>query len=134
MPVELQDDGYCFVCGKLNTEGLQLSFQKTEQGITAHFSIPRRYQGYHNIVHGGIIAALLDEASVKLLFYEGTTRAVTAEMNLRYRKPLQVDEQAEVHAWLKERQRRICLVDAMIRNRNGDTVASGTVKLFVLDN
>lgn len=133
MPVELQDDGYCFVCGKLNAEGLQLSFQKTEQGITARFSIPRRFQGYQNIVHGGIIAALLDEASVKLLALEGA-RAVTAEMNLRYRKPLRVEENAEVRAFLKERQKRICLVDAMIKDQSGDTVASGTVKLFMLGN
>jgi len=133
VPVELQDDGYCFVCGKLNAEGLQLSFRKTEQGITARFSIPRRFQGYRNIVHGGIIAALLDEASVKLLALEGA-RAVTAEMNLRYRKPLRVEENAEVRAFLKERQKRICLVDAMIKNQNGDTVASGTVKLFLLSN
>jgi len=133
VPVELQDDGYCFVCGKLNAEGLQLSFQKTEQGITARFSIPRRFQGYQNIVHGGIIAALLDEASVKLLALEGA-RAVTAEMNLRYRKPLRVEENAEVRAFLKERQKRICLVDAMIKNQSGDTVASGTVKLFMLGN
>jgi len=132
LPVELEEDGYCFICGKLNADGLRISFEDTEQGITAFFSVPGRFQGYRNIVHGGIIAALLDEASVKLISLKGI-RAVTAGMDLRFRKPLMVNERASVHARLISERKKVCEVEATIVKENGEIVADCKAKLFLPD-
>lgn len=92
-PVELKDDQNCFVCGEKNMAGLQLRFvvNKPERSITAEFVPTRIYQGFADIVHGGIIAAVLDEAMTKLAFSLGM-EAVTGKLTVRFRHPLMVGE------------------------------------------
>ena len=54
----------CFVCGMENPIGLKLAFYEDEGGrVIAHFTPREEYQGYPGVLHGGIIAALLDEAA-----------------------------------------------------------------------
>ena len=52
----------CFVCGVENTYGLNLSFYSTKLGeVTVETVVPDRFQGYPGVVHGGIVASLVDE-------------------------------------------------------------------------
>ena len=54
----------CFVCGLENPYGLHLRFFDSEPGeVIAEVTVPEQFQGYPGIVHGGIIAAMLDEAA-----------------------------------------------------------------------
>jgi acyl-coenzyme A thioesterase PaaI-like protein len=54
----------CFVCGVENIQGLQIDFYEVEAGkVTAAITVPQHFQGYPGIVHGGIIAAMLDEVA-----------------------------------------------------------------------
>ncbi len=89
--MELEGGLGCFVCGKGNPHGLQMDFELNEaqRTITAKWVPDERYQGYDGIVHGGIIATLLDEGVAKLC-YMLDLRAATAEMTVRYRKPVPV--------------------------------------------
>ena len=55
---------FCFVCGLANTYGLKLRFYTTAPGeVTADYVVTEQYQGFPGIVHGGIVAAMLDEAA-----------------------------------------------------------------------
>ena len=82
--------GYCWICGEKNPGGLQLKFDlnKDEETIQTSFISPETYQGYDGIVHGGILSALLDEAMAKLAFELGYN-AVTAMLNVRFKRPRQ---------------------------------------------
>jgi len=59
----LVDNNYCFACGKDNSDGLQLKFKYSEDGSKAETTYipPEKFQGWKDIVHGGIITTLLDE-------------------------------------------------------------------------
>jgi acyl-coenzyme A thioesterase PaaI-like protein len=58
----------CFVCGVENPVGLHLKFYQTSPNeVTANLTVPEYYQGYPGILHGGIAAALLDEAAGRAL-------------------------------------------------------------------
>lgn len=78
----------CFVCGKDNACGLRQRFRATDSGVETLFQAEERYCGYPGVVHGGIIAALLDEtmgwasAVAKRHFF------VTADLRVRYILPL----------------------------------------------
>jgi uncharacterized protein (TIGR00369 family) len=95
--MKLADDGYCFVCGPRNPVGLKLDFKFNGNTIKADFIPKKEHQGYLNIVHGGIITTLLDEAMVKLAIALNMP-AVTAHMDVRLRKALNVGEMLTVEA------------------------------------
>jgi len=82
---------YCFVCGLQNPVGLQLRFKDDSQNtVRAEFTVPDQFNGYPGVVHGGIVAAILDEVSGRALLARGhdvTNLFVTLKMEVRYRVP-----------------------------------------------
>lgn len=124
------DEGSCFVCGKANPHGLHVGFTKTDGGASAEFIADSHFQGYEGIVHGGVVAALLDEASAKALLLDGV-RALTAEITLRYKSPLLVGQRAKVTARVSGVRGRVCRVDAEMRGETGEVIALSTAKLFI---
>jgi len=129
MTAGLIDDGYCFVCGKSNPNGLKVEFKKTDNGVTAEFSAGKNLQGYKDIVHGGIIATVLDEASVKALLSRGI-KAVTAEITLRFKKTLFINENAIINADIGRERGRLYEINAEIRKMDGELIAQSSAKLF----
>jgi uncharacterized protein (TIGR00369 family) len=85
---ELRDNEHCFVCGKDNPAGLQVVFEtdRNNKTITGWFTPRSEHEGWEGIVHGGILAALLDEAMVKLAAHGGTP-AVSAEITVKFKAP-----------------------------------------------
>ena len=94
---DLSDDGHCFVCGPKNPIGLKLDFIFDGTTLKTRFVPRKEHQGYTDIVHGGIIAALLDEVMVKLAIERGMP-AVTARMDIRLKHALPVGEEVTVEA------------------------------------
>lgn len=82
---------HCFVCGVENPVGLRIQFvDDGDSTVTAEVNVPEQYNGYPGVVHGGIVAAILDEASGRALLARGhdvTNLFVTLKMELRYRQP-----------------------------------------------
>lgn len=85
----------CFACGKNNPIGLKLTFEYSENKAVSFYTVTKNFQGYNSIVHGGIIATLLDEAMAKIILKTGV-EAVTGEMTLKYRKPVPVEKEIKV--------------------------------------
>ena len=77
----------CFVCGIENPCGLHLKFYTTGPGeVTADYTVPDCYQGYPGIVHGGIVAAILDEITGRAYMGSQPPRFMyTARLEMRYR-------------------------------------------------
>jgi acyl-coenzyme A thioesterase PaaI-like protein len=57
------------------------------------------FEGYPDMLHGGIICALLDGAMTNCLFAHGHA-AVTAELKVRFRHPVVTKRPARVRAWI----------------------------------
>ncbi|MBI4824163.1 MAG: PaaI family thioesterase [Nitrospirae bacterium] len=93
----LLDNGYCFACGSKNTEGLKLSFTSHGSSVTSVFVLEKRHQGYKDVVHGGIICTILDEAMVKAGIEAGAS-PVTVELTVRFKESLGIGEKAVVEA------------------------------------
>ena len=51
----------CFVCGVRNDAGLKLQFRREDDLVVAEFLPQTQFQGFPGVVHGGILASLLDE-------------------------------------------------------------------------
>jgi uncharacterized protein (TIGR00369 family) len=90
----------CYVCGSANGHGLGLEFRRNEHGgVEAVFACHTVFEGYPDMLHGGIICTLLDGAMTNCLFAHGVT-AVTAELKVRFRHPVVTKRPARVRAWI----------------------------------
>jgi acyl-coenzyme A thioesterase PaaI-like protein len=88
-PVQVEYDRRCFGCGELNEDGLKLSFAPADPAgiVKARFAVPPAYQSWTGVVHGGIVALLLDEAVGWAAWHAGRP-GVTGRLEVRYRQPL----------------------------------------------
>ncbi len=83
---------HCFVCGLESSVGLKLTFYDAgPDQAEAGYTVPEEYQGYPGLVHGGIMAAMLDEVIGRAAMSGDPTHfTLTARLSLRYRKPVPV--------------------------------------------
>src|SRR5688572_15525431 len=86
--IELPHTAGCLVCGRQNPHGLRLSLHVDEaSGVVAVDFIPRpEHIGFEGIVHGGVLATVLDEAMVWAATWTGRRFCVCGEMTVRFRK------------------------------------------------
>ena len=90
----------CLLCGSKNPIGLQLDFKPGKDGaVVAQFICQFRFEGYKGFLHGGVAAALLDSAMTNCLFARGIA-ALTAGLNVTYKKPVRCGRSAQINAWL----------------------------------
>jgi len=125
-----QDDDMCFACGKENAEGLKLAFEIEDGRIRTEFTFGKKFQGYTDIVHGGIIGLVLDEVMVNLPWKIYKVPVVSAEMNVRLIKPARVGRKIIFTAWFANENHHRKLVDTASEARleDGTLIARATAK------
>lgn len=125
---------HCFGCGAINDVGMKLRFELDvdEKRTHGRFALGENYRGGGRYAHGGIIAVVLDEAMGKLSKLT-EERAVTAELNVEYRKPVPVDQEILVQGWQTEEKGRNRFRAAEIRDAEGNLLARGKGRFVVID-
>lgn len=119
----------CVVCGQPRPGGLGLAFHAEPDGsVTARFDAAGRFEGYDGMVHGGVISALADGAMTHCLFAHGIA-AVTAELNVRFRHPMNADEPVEIVARITRDARPLFTLQADLA-QNGRVKARATAKFM----
>jgi uncharacterized protein (TIGR00369 family) len=123
----------CFGCGGANDLGMKLTFvqDNVNRRIVGKFILGEAYQGGGGMGHGGIIATLLDEAMGKVCRFR-EVRAVTAELNVQYLKPVRVDQEIIVEGFETDVKGRNLFLAAEIRNGAGEILAKGTGRFVVI--
>lgn len=122
----------CFVCGKDNTRGLRIRFFIDGEGVKASFTPDETLVGYENTVHGGIISALLDEAIIWAVYAATKRFGVTAEINVRFRKPLPIQEECIVLGRMLEDRGRLWIAEGKIFDEEGNLCARARGKVVPL--
>lgn len=105
----------CVVCGAAHPTGLRVAFSpRDDGGVQGTFQGDPSWEGYHGLLHGGVLGALLDGAMTNCLFAHGIS-AVTAELNVRYLECVPVGRRLEISAWLVRTRGRVHVLQAEIR-------------------
>lgn len=90
----------CLLCGEKNPWSLNLNFSPGSDGaVSARFQPHHGLQGYTDILHGGVIAALLDAAMTHCLFHHNI-QAVTGDLHVRFVQPVSCDSVVSIRAWI----------------------------------
>ena len=122
MRIPPHHDPACWGCGD-NPDGIRLPAPVEEgaERYEATFRFDERHQGGPGIVHGGLVAAALDEACGLLAtWYRFPT--VTARIFVRYRRPVPINADLELAARVVGGRGRRIHVDAELR-RDGEILA-----------
>ncbi len=133
MLLEPNPANICFGCGGANARGMKLTFEQDDnaQRIRGNFKLGAEYQGGPGFIHGGIIATVLDEVMGKVNRFRGV-RAVTAELNVEYLKPVKVDEDLIVEGHEVEKSGRNMILAGEIRNQSGQVLARGRGRFVII--
>ena len=122
----------CFGCGQNNPIGLKLNFGWDGKTVRAEFTPTKLYQGWAEVVHGGIIMCLLDEAMAYAARFEGLT-CITARIQVKLKRPTLIDEPLIITSWVTKKSRRLVETKADISLTDGTPVAEGTATQFVIN-
>ena len=115
--------GSCFACS--NPSGLKLRFWHTEKGAASRCAVPATYCGFDGLVHGGIIATMLDEVSCWALFARLGKLGVTREMTTRFLKPVRTGTELILAADIVSHDPRAAMVRATVSDADGTVLAEG---------
>ena len=108
----------CFACGKCNIQGLNMKFDNGQDGSTCYVSIPKKFQSYEGVVHGGIVATMLDAAMVHTLQQKSGGNPLTCRLEVRYLRAVPSGEILTVNARAIGKRGRVMLANAEIMCSN----------------
>ena len=131
MKKEFRDDRVCFVCGEKNAAGLKLRIRMdSERGESSvDVTFPEHFQGWAKVVHGGLLATVLDEAMIYAAGAKGLM-CVTGEMTVRFVKPASTGVAYKLKGRFLEDKGRIVLAESALLDSDGQELARASGKLF----
>jgi len=124
--IRAQAHANCVVCSRSSKRGLGLEFTVSEDGsVQATFSCDKAFEGYANVLHGGLISCLLDGAMTNCMFAHGYA-AVTAELNIRFQHSVVIGEPVTVRARIDRSSSRLHVLKAeVVQNQQVKASAVG---------
>lgn len=126
--------GYrCFGCSPDNENGLRMEFEDDGEYILCHWNPRSCFQGYLNVLHGGIQSTLIDEIASWVVMVHLKTGGVTSRMDIRYLKRVMVNEgPILIRAKLEQCRHRIAFVKTELFNAAGELACEATVQYFLM--
>lgn len=121
----------CFACGTSNPHGLGLTFVTATDGSVHANWWPRDvHEGFAGIIHGGIVATVLDEAMSKAVA-ANVEPGLTCRLEVRLSRSVSTNERLTVRGWVVDRHRRRIQAAAEILDDSGAERASGSATFLV---
>lgn len=122
---------HCFVCGLSNPFGLHLRFYNTGLGeVSAEVTLPEQFEGYPGVVHGGIVAAMLDEAAGRShMMGEDARFMYTARLEVRYRKNVPVGKPIRLVGKAGTSKRRTAVATSAVYDEENNLLAEAEALL-----
>ncbi len=115
----------CFGCGSDNSVGIGLDgFAVDGSLVTAPF-VPRpQFAGFEGILHGGVLATVLDEISAWSAMLTEGVFVFTATLDIRYQKKATVDEVFTLTGTVSERRGKRLSIEAKVLSESGTVAQS----------
>ncbi len=117
----------CFVCGADNECGLKARFYFDGDKAATEYAAERRFEGYHDIFHGGITAALMDEVMIKALLAQEIF-VMTVELSVKYIKAIYIGQKITFEGRLEKGRGKLYITSGKAINDRGEVVAEATGK------
>ncbi len=115
----------CFGCGKDNPFGLKLEifWNEKERCTVCDLKLDERYQGFEGVIHGGIVSTVCDELLWWCITASLKKCTVTAEMTVKYKRPVKSNERYRATARVVSAKGRRIEAVCRIEEEGGATAA-----------
>jgi acyl-coenzyme A thioesterase PaaI-like protein len=121
----------CFGCSPNNPIGLQLSFFEERDEIVSRWLPQSNFQGYLNILHGGIQAALMDEIASWTVYVKVKTAGFTSKAEIRYLKPVNIEQgPITLRSKVKQMRRNLADIEVLLYDTNNALCAEGLLTFY----
>ena len=127
-------DDYCFACGARNPIGIHMQIKYLKDAVAAEslLALPKEFQGWQEVIHGGILATLLDEIMMHAIWHFAGA-GVTLGLEVQFRQPLAPAEMVLVRGSLTETKgRRLKARGEIIRQADKRLIANSSGRYLLL--
>ncbi|MGB2579960.1 hypothetical protein AAIR98_001879 [Elusimicrobium simillimum] len=118
----------CFLCGKDNPRGMHVHWveDKENKTVVCETEISEDYRSYPGIVHGGIVAALLDETSGRAILMDNGHDAlmVTLKLEVIYKKVTPTNTKIKIVGRVKKTGKSKAIVEGEVVLPDGSISAT----------
>jgi uncharacterized protein (TIGR00369 family) len=131
--MDIQRDNFCFCCGLDNEKGLHLSFTYPEPGSAeTTLVVPDWFSGWRGVTHGGFLSTILDEimAHAYIGLAGPADAAVTAEMTVRFLKPVPTGSRIRATGRVIERKGRVIRTEGHLVGEDGQNAAEAKARFI----
>lgn len=131
---ELPHTRGCLVCGRDNPHGLRLQLHVDESTglVTCRFTPRPEHIGFEGIVHGGVLATVLDEAMVWAATWSGKRFCVCGELTTRFQKVVEIGREVRVEAKVLTSRSRLIETVGTILGSDSEILVSAAGKYLPL--
>ena len=124
---------YCFGCSPHNDHGLRMEFYEDGDEIVSTWDPVKYYQGFINVLHGGVQGTMMDEIASWVVFIKIKSGGVTSRLTTRFRKPVMINEgPITLRARLVEQRRNIAEIHVRLFNAKEELCSESTAEYFIL--
>ncbi|MEN8156352.1 MAG: PaaI family thioesterase [Bacteroidota bacterium] len=126
--------GYnCFGCSPANSIGLQMAFFEDGEEVVSTWRPGTQFQGFHDILHGGIQSTLMDEIASWVVFVKLKTVGVTYRLNTRFKAPVRISSgEITLRARFVEQRRNIATIKVELLDGEGKKCSESVVDYFLI--
>jgi uncharacterized protein (TIGR00369 family) len=122
----------CFVCGDKNKCGLKVDFFNEKGVAKAEYEASSEFEGYKDILHGGIISALLDEVMIKAILAKDIL-AVTVSIEVKFKQPIKIGEKLSLEGKILKDKGKIITTEGKVVKEDKSVAALGFARYIRAD-
>lgn len=123
----------CFGCSPSNPFGLRMEFYKEGDEVVCKWDPVEHFQGFHDILHGGIQSTMMDEIASWVVFVLLDTAGVTYQLSTRFRKPVFLSKGTiTIRAKLVKQEKRVAEIEASLYDGENNLCSESHLKYFVM--
>lgn len=131
-PFIRNEEYHCFGCRPDHPTGLRMEFIEEEDKVLCRWQPRNEFQGYLNILHGGIQATLADEIASWFIFVKLQTAGVTSRLEMEYRKPVRTDQgKLMLEAELIQKNEKTADVQVTLYTASGEIGSVARVTYYI---
>ncbi len=115
--------GQSFFLSPKRKDGLQLTMMYEDGCVYTDFFVDRRFEGYTNVVHGGMIFGVLDVILWYIILMETKKMAMTRKVEMEFLKPLMCGVHYRAQGKFIKIEKKDIHASAWVEDKNGEVYA-----------